>query len=437
MRAENKGVSLRAEAADMMQEPDLKLFLFFSELHGRAVVDSEGRTVGKLADLKVRLGELFPRVTTLVVRKHRETRLSALGWNDIESLKGRLVILKPDAESRFTPLEVGNEEILLREDLLDKQVVDTFGAKIERVNDIHLLIVNKDLRTVHVDIGVRGLIRRLGWLKTIDRFTNWLFAYSLPDKIISWKYVQPLASDPKRNLKLNVTTRKLQELHPSDIADIIEELDKANRSSVFKMLDLETAADTLQEVDPKLQLSLIETTSEEKISDILEEMDPDEATDILADLPEEKKQKLIRTMEKPYRQSVEDLLQYEEGTAGSIMTKDFIALRRDTTIGAAIEEFKKTTHPLETVAYIYITDEEKHPLGVITLRHLFLCDRQEVLGKLMNPHLIKVDCDDDLETVAELFAKYKFIELPVVDKENALQGIITLQDIVKAKPEEL
>jgi magnesium transporter len=142
-------------------------------------------------------------------------------------------------------------------------------------------------------------------------------------------------------------------------------------------------------------------------------------------------------MEKPYRQTVEELLKFEEGTAGSIMTKDFIALRRDSTIGAAVEEFKKTTHPLETVVYIYITDEEKHPLGVITLRHLLLCDRQEVLGKLMNPHLIKVDCDDDLETVAELFAKYKFIELPVVDKENALQGIITLQDIVKAKPEEL
>jgi len=437
MTAENEGISLRAEAADMMQEPDLKMFLFFSELHGRTVVDSEGRTVGKLADLKVLLGELFPRITTLVVRKRRGKKLSALNWNDVESLNGRLVSLKPGAENRFAPLEVGNEEILLREDLLDKQVVDTFGAKIERVNDVHLLIVNRDLRIVHVDFGVRGILRRLGWLKTIDRFTNWLFAYSLPDKIISWKYIQPLASDPKRNLKLNVTIRKLQELHPSDIADIIEELDKANRSSVFKMLDLETAAETLQEMDPKLHLSLIETTSEEKISDILEEMEPDEATDILADLPEEKKQRLIRTMEKPYRQTVEELLKFEEGTAGSIMTKDFIALRRDSTIGAAIEEFRRTTHPLETVAYLYVTDEEKHPLGVITLRHLLLCDRQEVLGKLMNPHLIKVDCDDDLETVAELFAKYKFIELPVVDKENTLQGIITLQDIVKAKPEEL
>lgn len=421
----------------MMQEPDLKMFLYFSELQGRSVVDAEGRTVGKLADLKVRLGELFPKVTSAVVRRQRGRKLAALPWDDVESLDDLLITLKRGAEDRFGPVEVANEEILLREDLLDKQVVDTFGAKIERVNDVHLIIVNRDLRTVHVDFGARGILRRLGWLKAIDRLTGWLFAYTIPEKMISWKYVQPLASDPKRNLKLNVTLRKLHELEPADIADIIEELDQANRSSVFKMLDLETAAETLQEVDPKLHLSLLETTSDEKFSDILEEMEPDEATDILADLPEEKKQRLIRTMEKPYRQTVEDLLRYEEGTAGSIMTKDFIALTRDATIGEAAEEFKRSTHPLETVAYIYIVDEGTRPLGVITLRHLLLCPHGDTLGKLMNPHLVKAGVEDDLATVAELFAKYKFIEIPVVDREDVLQGIITLQDIVKAKPGEL
>jgi magnesium transporter len=421
----------------MMQEPDLKMFLYFSELLGRSVVDAEGRTVGKLADLKVGLGELFPRVTSIVVRKRRGRKAGALAWDDVESIDGLLLTLKPGAEDRLCPVAVSNEEILLREDLLDKQVVDTFGAKIERVNDVHLIIVNRDLRTVHVDFGPRGILRRLGWLKSVDRMTGWLFAYTFPEKMISWKYVQPLASDPKRNLKLNVTLRKLHELHPSDLADIIEELDQANRSSVFKSLDLETAAETLQEVDPKLQMSLLETASDEKLSDILEEMEPDEATDILADLPEEKKQKLIRTMEKPYRQTVEDLLRYEEGTAGSIMTKDFLALPREATIGTAVDEFKLSSHPLETVAYIYVVDEVKRPLGVITLRHLLLCPREDALGKLMNPHLIKAGVDDDLATVAELFTKYKFIEIPVVDGEGVLQGIITLQDIVKAKPEEL
>jgi magnesium transporter len=315
--------------------------------------------------------------------------------------------------------------------------VDTFGAKIERVNDVHLLIVNHDLRTVHVDFGARGILRRLGWLKAFDRLVAWLFDYRPEEKLVSWKYIQPLVSDPKRDLKLNVTARKLAELHPSDIADIIEDLDRSSRSSVFKMLDLETAADTLQEVDPKLQLALIETTPDEKVSDILEEMEPDEATDMLSELPREQARKLIRTMEKPFRQSVETLLKFEEGTAGSIMTTDFIALPREATIEAAVEEFRKSTHPLETVSYIYVTDGERRPIGVITLRHLLLCDRLEVLGHLMNPHLITASTEDDLQTVAELFTKYKFIELPVVDRGSILQGIITLQDIVKAKPEEL
>ena len=421
----------------MIKEQDLKMFLFFSEILGRSVTDSEGKRIGRLADLKVRLNEPFPRVATVAIRRPKERGLAALSWDFVDGIEGATLSLKPGAEAQFSPLEVGAAELLLRDDLLDKQVVDTYGAKIERVNDIHLLIVNGDLRTIHVDFGIRGIFRRLGWLKSIDRFTSWLFAYTYPEKMISWKYVQPLASDPKLNLKLNVTARKVHDLHPSDIADIIEELDRANRSSVFKSLDLETAAETLQEVDPKLQMSLIETTPEEKISDILEEMEPDEATDFLADMPEERKRKLILTMDKPYRQTVEELLKFEEGTAGSIMTKDFLALSRSTTIGEAVEEFKKSTHPLETVVYIYVVDEEKRLLGVITVRHLLVCEPGEPLSKFMNPHLIKIEVDDDLETIAETFTKYKFIEVPVVDKENVLQGIITLQDIVKAGPEEL
>ena len=144
-----------------------------------------------------------------------------------------------------------------------------------------------------------GLIRRLGWLKAVDSFTNFFFSYRLPDKLISWKYVQPLAADLRnKDLKLNVTARGIHDLHPSELADILEELDRANRSRLFKSLDVETAADTLEEMeDPKLQASLIDSAPAEQASDILDEMAPDAATDLLADLPDEKKQKLIRTME--------------------------------------------------------------------------------------------------------------------------------------------
>jgi len=420
-----------------MQEPGLKMFLFFSELQGRSVVGENSTPIGKLVDLKVKLGELFPKVNTLVIKRRQEKGLLSLDWSGVESLNGNVVSLKPGAEIKFKPLEVNQEEILLKEELLDKQVVDTFGAKIERINDIHLLIAHQELWIVHVDFGIRGILRRLGWLRAIDAFTNWIFAYQLQEKLVSWKYVQPLASDPqKKNLKLNVTLRKLHEIHPSDLADILEELDQENRKRVFKSLDLQTAAETLEEVDPKLQLSLIESSTAELASDILEEMAPDEATDLLADLPEEKAQKLIQTMEKPYREKVEELLKFEEGTAGSIMTKDYLSVKEISTIGDAVEEFRKTSHPLETISYVYVTNEEGRLIGVSTLRHLLLCARETPLSKLMNPHLIMVKQEDDLDQVVEQFKKYKFMALPVVDENGHLTGIITLRDIVESKIKE-
>jgi len=415
----------------------MKQFVFFSEIHGRAVLDTQGRPIGRLDDLKVKLGELFPKVTSVVLKKDRRPKHWALAWDETEALNAGPIKLKPGAEDRITTLEVGAAELLLRADLLDKQVVDTFDAKIERVNDVHLLIVDHELRLVHIDFGLRGLLRRLGWLKRVDSFTRWLFAYSLPEKLISWKYIQPLAADLKSRLKLNVTMRKLHEIHPSDLADILEELDQAHRSSVFQSLDLETAAETLQEVDPKIQLSLIEATTEERASDILEQMEPDEARDFLAELPEEKKLKLMGNLDQSRREDVEELLRYKEGTAGSIMTKDFIALPRDATISLAVDAFKKVFHPLESVAYSYVADDAEHLVGVITVRHLVTCDRQETLGGLMNPHVISVHIEDDINRVADIFNKYKFLALPVVDTDNIIQGIITLQDIVEDRAKEL
>jgi magnesium transporter len=411
--------------------PDTKIFVYFSELQGRAVLDAAGQSLGRLDDLKTGLGELFPRITALLIRQRGQKKPRGLDWAQVAEFSGETIILKPGAEKALSAVEVGAEEILLKADLLDKQVVDTYGSKIERVNDVHLIIVNYELRIVHVDFGVRGILRRLGWLKTMDAMTNWLFTYRFPERIVSWKYVQPLAADPKQNLKLNVTLRKLQEIHPSDLADILEDLDRANRSSIFKSLDLQTAAETLQEVDPKVQVSLIETTPEERATDILEEMDPDEAKDFLAELPEEKQEKLMRTMEEDYRENMEELLQYEEGTAGSIMTKDFIALSQAATVAQAIEAFSRVFFPMESVTYIYVTDDQGHLAGVVTLRHLITCDKQATLGKLMNPRLIKAGVEDDIETVTGIFRKYKFLALPVVDRDNTIQGIITLQDIVE------
>ncbi len=422
-----------SKSAVALQENGDKLFLYVSELLGRRVVDAQGRKLGKLVDLKVKLGEMFPKMSALVVRVRRR-KILALDWTEVAGFAGRTVVLKPGAENRCEPLEVKGDEILLKEELLDQQVVDTFGAKIERVNDIHLLIINQDLRIVHVDIGRRGILRRLGLLKPVTAFLAWLFEYDIPDVLVSWKYIQPLASDPhKKNLKLNVMSRGLHDLHPSELADILEDLDRKSQARVFKSLDLETAADTLQEVDSKLQQDLIASSSLENASDLLEEMEPDEAVDLLSEMPEERQRTLIQTMEKPSREVVEELLKFKEGTAGSLMTKDYISVREEKTVGDAIQAFRQTTHPLESAAYIFVTDAENHLTGVITLRHLILMDKETPVRSLMNTHLIKVGAEDAAEEVAEIFAKYKFLMIPVVDHANILRGVITFQDIIEER----
>jgi magnesium transporter len=430
MRAEENGLATKPENAG--------LFLFISEILNRPILAASGETIGKLHDLKVRLDEPFPRVVNLALKKRRGKKLFELDWTRVQSLDTTAIRLLPEAETSLRPLETAADEILLRDELLDKQVVDTFGAKIERVNDIHLLIVNKDLRIIHVDFGLRGILRRLGWLKITDKISNWLFAYQSEEKIISWKYIQPLLSDPeKKNLKLNVSARRLHALHPSDLADILEELDQVNRSSLFRSLDLQTAAQTLEEVeDPKLQISLIESAPVERATDILEEMAPDEATDLLSELSSDQMDKLVQTMEKPSRDTLVALLKFKEGTAGSIMTKDFFAVSGDTTIGQAIEEFRATTFPLESVAYIYVTSRDGRLQGVSTLRHLITGAKETPLGKLMNERLVTVDPQDKVEDVAEIFKKYKFLAVPVVNKDRMIEGLITLKDIMESQFEE-
>lgn len=416
-----------------MKDDSLKMFLFLSEILGQKVIGSKGEVVGKVVDMKAKLGELFPRINFLCLKAKGDRNPFLINWGDVQTINENIIRLKENTIEKSSAMKMEEMEILLAKEILDKQVVDTLGAKVERVNDIHLLLSEGELRIVHVDIGIRGILRRLRWTGWVDAVTNWLFAYQIKDKLISVKHIQPVASDPQRKtLKLTVTLRKLSEIHPSDLADILEELDKHERKAVFESLDVETAAETLEEVNPKVGISLIESEAEPVASDILEEMAPDEAVDLLLSLPEEKKDKLIQEMDKEVRDKLRELLKFGEGTAGSIMTVEFLSLPQDGTVAEAVERFKSSSDPLETTSYIYLTDQEEKLVGVSTLRQLILSPPERKLSELMNRDVIKLKLSDDIDEVTETFKKYKFMALPVVDEEDHLKGIITLRDAVDA-----
>ncbi|MGB7062168.1 MAG: CBS domain-containing protein [Candidatus Zixiibacteriota bacterium] len=415
------------------RQDSTKRFLFLSEILNRRVIDSQGNVVGKVLDLRAKLRELFPPVISVRVRRRKDRKIASFLWGAVESINDDAVRLKPDAESYTLGTDIKEGEILLRDEVLDKQVVDTHGAKVERVNDFHLLLAKGQLRVVHVDFGIRGILRRLGWVRYADALTNWLFAYQIPDKLLSWKFIQPLSHDPKKKaLKLNVTLRKLSEIHPSDLADILEELDRRERSYVFGSLDVETQADALEETDDKTRVSIIEGLPEEKASDILEEMEPDEAVDLLQDLPDDKKQELIETMEEEKREELQELLEFEEETAGGIMTTDYISCLQTDSMEQVMEIFKVSEDPLDNISYIYVTDEDEKLVGVVTLRDLILNRPEAQVSSLMKRDVVKLKVGDSLEQVADTFTKYKFLTIPVVDQQDRLEGIITLRDGVEA-----
>lgn len=415
------------------QPEALKMFVFLSEILNRRVINSEGKIIGKVVDLRAKLGELFPPVVSVRIRQKRGEKFIYFPWQGVESINGNVIRLKQDAEGQINDLKIKDEEILLKDEILDKQVVDTYGAKVERVNDLHLLLAEGQLRLVHVDFGIRGIFRRLGWIKYVDAWTNWLFAYQIPNRLLSWKYIQPLSHDPyKQALKLNVTHRKLSEIHPSDLADILEELDRHRRSYVFRALDVEAQADALEEVDDQTRVALIESLSEEKASDVIEEMEPDEAVDLLQDLPEEKKRDLIEGLEDEKREELEELLKFEEGTAGSIMTSNYISCLQTDHVGKVVETFKGSDKPLDSIAYIYVTDDSDKLVGVVTLRDLILRPPETTVDSFMNRNVIKLKVDDSVKQAAEIFKKYKFLAIPVVDEKEQMKGIITLSDGIEA-----
>lgn len=417
---------------------EIQTFIFFSELLNRTVPDESGRSIGRLLDVAVALDELFPNVERVVLKARGKKGLWELDWKFISRFDGSTLVAKAEAAENLRPLTIIPAQVLLRDEVLDKQVVDTFGSKIERANDLHFLINKGELRLIHVDVGFRGLLRRLGWTKMFDAATQWLFSYQLPNKMVSWKYIQPLASDPeKKRLKLNVGLRKLGDLNPADLADILEELDRHKRTHVFHTLDVEIQADTLEELKPEYQKLIIGTLSEEQASDVIEEMAPDEAADLLQDLPKETQREIIERVEPEARREIKELLNFPEGSAGGLMTSRYLFIGPEATVKETLDNFRQNHESADTNYYTYVLDSEDRLLGALSLRDLLINPPEAKISEIMHKHLVTVKVKASTKKVATLFMKYNFLALPVVDKKGILAGIITLKDAIGASLPEL
>jgi CBS domain-containing protein/sporulation protein YlmC with PRC-barrel domain len=398
--------------------------VFVADVLGKTVLDPLGEEIGKLHDIAVEGGSPFPRAAGLVLEKKK--KMWFLPWADL-GIFNRRIISSRKRESEISEFQPAADQLLIGRDILDKQIVDINGAKVVRVNDVKLTEEGGAACVTDVDVGVRGILRRLGVERRGDAFFH-AIRHPLRHQLISWEFIQPLESKLDR-LTLALSREALSKIHPADIAQIISGMSPDERKGFFEKLDLKTAAEALHELEPEVQADLISDLDKEQAADVIERMPPDEAADVIADLPAEKAQELLGLIEKEEAEDIHELLGHEEDTAGGLMTNEYLAYPPDLTVGEALSRFREEAPEIEAVYHIYLVEDEKLQ-GVIDLRDLILADSSRKLSELERVTLISVQQEASQEEVAELISKYNLLALPVVDGENCLLGVVTVDDVV-------
>jgi CBS domain-containing protein/sporulation protein YlmC with PRC-barrel domain len=397
---------------------------YLSKLLGSPVRDAADKPAGTVHDLVVASTPVYPRVTAIAVR--RRGKVVYAPWSAVTSFEESGTMLRiPSAELAVRELQPG--ELHLSATFLDKQLVDTEGRKVIRVNDIQLLRTGAHVHAAAVDVSNSAILRRVGLAKVGDRLAK---GRQKPrPHLIDWKDVDVEHTD-EASVRLTVPRTKLELLHPADIADLVHELSPEERAAVLDALEDDLAADTFEELHPSYQASLLLELPDDKASEILNEMAPDDAADLLADLPDDRRQHFIDMMAKDDAEEMRELLSYPEHSAGGIMTTDFAWARLDDTAAEATERLREQAEYVETVYYIYVVDRSGHLRGVFSLRDLLTTDPAKRVREFMTENPVAVGTAATEEEVTELIAKYNLLALPVVGDEGELHGIITIDDAI-------
>ena len=403
-------------------------FLYFTELVGMPVLDLKGRRIGRVKDAAIVPVVNDSRVDRVIIGGAYAS--FTVRYDQIRSIGLAAIEL---SDEQLTPYH--DDEYLLRigRDLLDQQIIDVNGRKVVRVTDLTFEIRSDGdrdtLSIVEVDVGIRSIVRRLfqgvlpaRWVRALQQ--------SIPAKSIRWEFCNVVEPDPQRRLRLNISYQKLEDMHPADLADIVEELSPAEREAIFETIDNEVAADALSEIDPKMQASILEALEPEKAADIVEEMAPDEAADILSELEEKTSEEILDEMDSAPKTEVRELLEFEEDTAGGLMNTEYVVLHDHATVADAMAALKGNEDLLETLNTLFLIDEEERLTAAIPLARLFLARADSRLKELASETLIQVTVDETQDRVTEFFDKYNLLTLPVVDDEGKLAGVVTADDII-------
>lgn len=415
-------------------------FVYLSELIDLSVMSShDNKQIGRVVDLAATTGQVYPKITGIVTKVRGRKEPVYIPWSTVKktTYKKNISVDSWPASGNGNSKPSENE-ILLKKSFLDRQLISTSGYKVVRVNDLHLLIDNStkenpNLWLVHIDIGVKGLLRRLGWLQPFNAAFKWVVSRDIKDKLVPWKHVQPTTTTSVYgSLHIRTDASKLSEIHPADLADILEDLGTDERISLIESLEYPAAASTLQEMPIKLRLQIAEVLEPERLARIVNEMQMDETVDLLDELPPERRNDIFHFLTPEKVTDIKDLSKLSAHRVGRIMNTDFITAKPTHTVREVLRTVRAECEKAELLYYVYIIDDADHLKGIVTLRHLLSAEPDTRISDIMRENVISVTIDTGIKRVSQIFFKYNFEAIPVVDDENRIQGIITLRDTLES-----
>ncbi|HJV35345.1 magnesium transporter [Geomonas sp.] len=400
--------------------------IFLSSVLGKTVITSQGREIGTLNDLVMVPGPQLPEVSHLLVKGERH--LLSVPWQRVD-LFNRYVISVNGGLKSLPAYRNPPGDILLRRDILDRQIVDVNGAKVVRVNDLKLGSLQKRLCLFFADVGFRGLLRRMGWEPFAEKVAA-LLGRELPQSHISWEYVQLLEANLYR-LTLTVARDQLKEIHPADLAGILSSIPSVSIRALLDALDTGTAGEAIHELQPELRSRVIDQLETDQACAILENMDPDEAADVLGGLPVQRAQELLGLMGEKEAERLQELLEHKEDTAGGLMNSQFLSVEGELSAEEALALVRAKAAMTDTIYYLYVLDGQGHLAGVVSLKDLLIQPPATPVSHFMRSDVKSVHVASTAYEVLEVVAKYNFVAVPVLDQEEKMAGIITVDDVLE------
>jgi len=402
-------------------------FLYFSELVKRPICAGKIKDrIGKLTDLVFSLTEPYPEAVGIYIEHGWGKPTEFIPWAKVMRIEDDAIFVQPPGNENTYPSFVDQPGwILVDKHLMGRTILDMDGRRIEVVNDVHLLESKGQLFIVHVDISFNGFLRRWGlggirWVK---------------DQLISWKYVQPLSVEDAVStdkVTLSVTRKQVLQMPGEDLADALEELSGKEQQALFSALDSEKAAEALVEAEPRAQRQIISNLRKEKAHTILSEMTIPQLADLFSVLPHEQMTNLMELLKPEQAERVRAILSDREAKAKDIMSSNFMTTHKNAKVGEILEKIRRSGVEPDAISYIYVISAEDQTLvGVVDLRELLLSSDQMTLGEIMVPPAVVAEENDVREDLAEMFAKYHYRMIPVVDERDHILGVIHFNDIMK------